>query len=900
MNQPQASTSEIWTKIQSVEGTTEYRLNSNGLQVLLHPDHSAPVVTVMVTYWVGSRNEEKSYTGAAHLLEHMMFKGTEKYHRRHGTAIARLLQQYGALMNATTSFDHTQYYEMLPSGSIDIALDIESDRMRGSLIEEIEIAREMQVVRSELERYDNSSLAVLETALWGKAFQKHPYGKPIIGYRQDVENTPASYLKIFYDRYYQPDNATLTIVGDFELEATMELIAEKFGKVTKPEREALPAVATEDEQNETRHIELRRPDHLEAVFLGFKSAKGGLPESMSLKVLSQILAGGKTGLLYKRLIDSGLAVSVNAGQEALKDPGLFVVQVILAPGVKHQEIYDVTMQIIDQVKRDGVVAEDLETARQLLLADDAYSRDGSFAIASHLSARVAIGNWTLFARNSERIHAVTNETIREAARKYLQVEKMTSAFLFSDPDAITAEVEHQAVEESPEEESQDNELGLAWVPLKAVEGTLSQRAQMTEWPGVRLISVATEVKDVVAMYGSFHGAGELASFNPILTSLTAGMLDKGTKNYNKTDFARELEGRGAQIHFDTDFRRLGFSARFLNRDLKKVTELLAQALREPAFPEDELELLRNRTMVGLRHVLTDTSSRAKSKLNQMIYPQGHPLHDLPIAEQIEQLKAISIQDIRDFYQANYGPQDFIIVAVGDVKHDELVKYWDAVLAGWPPAKPLDKKIAKVKMNEPEESNIFLQGKNNIDVYMGHALPITRLHPDYQKLQMANFILGGDFSSRLPIAIRDLKGLTYSIRSSFSGITSESEGMWLIHFITTPANLERGIVETLKEVEDFVTHGMDDLELERKKSTLIGQYEVAFATTEGTADRILTFMENELDIQFIDQFPLLIESLSAEDINATVRKYFDPKKFHLSLAGHFDELGTRKRTVEDVS
>ena len=301
---------EGFSKIKEMGGIEEYRLESNGLTVLLMEDNSAPVLTFMVTYKVGSRNEVTGTTGATHVLEHLMFKGTEKYNKENGGHIDAKLGNIGAMLNATTWLDRTNYYESIPSDYLELAVDIESDRMRNLLLRDEDRQAEMTVVRNEFERGENSPFQSLDKEIWAAAIIAHPYHHSTIGWRSDIENVPIEKLREFYDTFYWPNNATVTVIGDFQKDSALELIKKYYGQIPSSPYPIPEVYTTEPEQQGPRRVTLKRSGQIGVVGIAHKIPKGTSDETFSLLVLEKILSEGKSSRLYKALIDQNKAVNM--------------------------------------------------------------------------------------------------------------------------------------------------------------------------------------------------------------------------------------------------------------------------------------------------------------------------------------------------------------------------------------------------------------------------------------------------------------------------------------------------------------------------------------------------------------------------------------------------------------
>ncbi|CAM3274252.1 M16 family metallopeptidase [Rhodothermus bifroesti] len=410
---------EGFTFVESVGGIAAYRLAANDLDVLLMPQNTVPVVVFMITYHVGSRNEPTGLTGATHMLEHLMFKGTARFHKAQGTSVFQVLQRVGAQVNATTWLDRTNYYALLPREHLSLAVEIEADRMRGALLLPEDVEAERTVILNEMDRSENDPLRNLYQAVWSVAFVAHPYRHPTIGWRSDVENITAEALRHFYDTFYWPNNATVSIIGDFELEEALKLVQQHFGPIERSPR-PIPAVWTrEPVQRGERRLVLHQAGELGVVMVAFKSPAGLDPDADALDVLACILSQGRNSRLYRKLTDTGRTLSVTATNERHRDPGLFYVVARLAPGVAHAEVEAILLEELAQVAACGVSEEEVARAQTQLAALEVYGRDGPFAIAAQLNEAIAIGDWKLYATYLDRIACVTAVDIQRVAQTYL-------------------------------------------------------------------------------------------------------------------------------------------------------------------------------------------------------------------------------------------------------------------------------------------------------------------------------------------------------------------------------------------------------------------------------------------------------------------------------------------------
>ncbi len=406
-------------------GIREWRLRSNGLRVLLLRNTVAPVATFAVVYHVGSRNEAVGHTGATHLLEHLMFKGTPEYDREKGTAVAAVLEALGARFNATTWFDRTNYYETVPSDRIEIAIRVEASRMRGALLRDSDRAPEMTVVRNEYERGENSPFQVLYKETFATAFREHPYHHPTIGWRADIEGVTTERLKEFYDVFYHPNNATAMLIGDFEEEEALATIARHFGPIP-PAARPIPAVYTfEPPQEGERRFVVRRTGQVAWLALSWRTVEARHPDTAALAVLGNVLGGGLTARLHLALVEKSLALSVTVVPWQLRDPALFSVFAPVRPGVDPGSVESTIRAEVARVASEGVADAEVAKARTQIEAEVIFERDSTDQVAAALSEAIAIADWEWYADYPDLVRRVTAEDVRGAAATYFHDDGLT-------------------------------------------------------------------------------------------------------------------------------------------------------------------------------------------------------------------------------------------------------------------------------------------------------------------------------------------------------------------------------------------------------------------------------------------------------------------------------------------
>jgi len=420
-----ASSNPAFDFVEERGGIREFRHRANGLQLLLLANRIAPVATFCVVYRVGSRHEAVGHTGATHLLEHMMFKGTEEFNRDRGTQIAATLESIGARFNATTWFDRTNYFETVPSDQIELALRIEASRMRGSFIRDGDRIPEMTVVRNEFERGENSPFQVLYKESFAVAFREHPYHHPTIGWKSDIEGMSTARLKEFYDTFYHPDNATAILIGDFDEKEALASIDRRFGPIPRAATPVPRTYTEEPPQQGERRFVVKRTGQIGWVALSFRSVAAAHPDAYPMAVLANILGSGMTSRLYQAVVEPSLSISVNAISWQLRDPSLFSIFTALAPGTDHARIEKILREEVGRVVREGVTAEEVEKARNQIEADVIFERDTTDQVAGALTEAIAVADWRWYVDYLSNIERVTPGDVARAARTYFHEDFAT-------------------------------------------------------------------------------------------------------------------------------------------------------------------------------------------------------------------------------------------------------------------------------------------------------------------------------------------------------------------------------------------------------------------------------------------------------------------------------------------
>lgn len=881
--------------VKELGGISEYTLESNGLTVLLMEDHSSPVITFMVTYHVGSRNEAVGTTGSTHLLEHLMFKDTKKYQKKNHNKIDDLLSSVGAESNASTWYDRTNYFETMASDQLELGVQIESERMRNLLLREEDKNSEMTVVRNEYERGENSPFEALDVLIKAAAFIAHPYHHPTIGWRSDIENVPIQKLRDFYNTFYWPNNSTVTVIGDLDKTNALNLIKKYYGEITSSPNPIPQVYTTEPEQQGIRRVTLKRPGQLGVVGVGDKIPEGLSKDTYPLTVLTYILSDGKTSRFYKSLVDKNLAVNFFIFYVPFRDPSMFTPYAFLSPGVKHEDVEKIIIDEYEKIKKEGISQDEVTRAVNKISAETAFGRDGSFSVASQINESIAMGDWSYYATYLDNIKKVTAQDIQDVVKKYFNNDTRTVGYFYpQNPGGSEGTTSGSQMRSKNPGMCfyRDPELyGLESSPNTNVTAKISDNITRKKIDGIDVIEAKTTVKDVITFTGSL-AAGN--AFNPgpnsMVADLTANMLDKGTTKNDKFALAKKLEDLGATVSFSVSANTLNFSGKSLKKDLPEVISLLAEQLRMPLFSIDELDKLKTQRIGNFHESMDDPSSVADNTLSQLLYPKGHPNYQTPLQQSIDDISKVTPEDIKAFYSRYYGPESMVFAASGDIDTKELEKSIESSFNGWkggvdyPQYKNSDLKSA------PVNKYISMPGKTSTVLDLGLVVNLKRTDPDYYPLMFGVDVFGGGtFMARLMSIVRDDEGLTYGIYSWLSNDIF-CGGQWNVQGTFAPQLLAKGTESTLRELKRWVKDGVTEAEMKNTKSRLIGEYKVRLATTGGLVNQLLSIAQRGLDVDYIDKYPDIINALTLSQVNDAVKKYINPDKIVTVVAGSVDDKG----------
>ncbi|MFO1514508.1 MAG: pitrilysin family protein [Verrucomicrobiota bacterium] len=894
-------------KVASVEGITEYQFD-NGLRLLLFPDNSQSKVTVNLTVLVGSRHEGYGETGMAHLLEHMVFKGTPTH-----TNVPKALQDHGAQFNGSTSVDRVNYFETLAASdeNLEFALRLEADRMMNSFIKKSDLDSEMTVVRNEFERGENSPDRVLSQRIESAAYDWHNYGKSTIGNRSDIERVPIENLQAFYKKYYQPDNVVVIVAGKFAEAKALELATKYFGSIPRPTRKLDQAWTEEPAQDGERSVTLRRVGDLAAVGVAYHIPSGSHEENPALQVLANILDTRPSGRFYKALVETKKATAASAYAGREHDPGLFVVDATVPKGGAPEEVRDLLIAATEEVVTKGVTDEEVNRAKQQILKARERAATDTAQIGVALSEWAAQGDWRLYFLFRDRIEQVTPQQVQLAAAKYLQRNNRTiGVFIPTDkPEriAVPATPDVTALVASYKGRAALAE-GEAFDPAPEKIEARVKRLELPEGIKVTLLPKKSRGEEArLTLTLRFGDENSLKGFETASGYLDDLML-RGTKKLSYQQFRDELDKLGATLGAGAGGggrrgggRRGGggggmgsvsFSIQAKRETMPAVLEILQQVLREPLLPQEEFEIMKRERIAALEQSKTEPAMLAPRLLQRTLSPYSpEDVRYTPtIEESIERAKAVTYEQVVQLYHDYLGSQSGELTLVGDFDEAACLKVLQQTLAGWKAGKAYARIASPIKAEVPaSQQTINTPDKANATFTAGLLFPLRDDDPDYPALVMGNYILGsGTLSSRLGTRVRQKEGLSYGITSSLGVSSQDERASFSISAIVNPANLPKLQVCALEEVDKLLREGVTADELDKAREGYLQAMKVGRSSDGALAGSLNGLRYLDRTMIWDAELEKKISALKPEEIGAAMKRHIDPKKLVIVNAGDFGE------------
>ncbi|MDQ6925089.1 MAG: insulinase family protein, partial [Candidatus Eremiobacteraeota bacterium] len=667
----------------SVEGITEYRL-SNGLRVLFFPDASKPTVTVNITYFVGSAKEGYGETGMAHLLEHMVFKGSPRHPN-----IPQELTAHGARPNGTTWLERTNYFETFPAidSTLAWALDLEADRMVNSFIAEKDLRSEFSVVRNEFEAGENSPFNITMQRAMSTAFLWHGYGRSTIGNRSDIENVPITRLQAFYHKYYQPDNAMLVVAGKFDEPRTLALIEEKFGHIPRPTRALEPTYTVEPTQDGERNVTVRRVGDVQLVFALYHIPSGTHADYPAVEVLADVLGNEPAGRLYQALVVPKRASSTGAWSFDVHDPGVLLAFAQVRKEDSLPVAERVLLATLDSAARVAPTAAEVDRAKTALLTQWDLEFNNSERVALDLSESAADGDWRMFFIRRDRLKQVMPADVQRVAAAYLKPANRTTALFVPTPAPDRAEIPAVPNVETIVAGYKGNAViaaGEVFDPSPATVDARTTRTRLASALQLALLPKKTRGGTVSASFTLRTGDEASLQGRAAAAEITAQMVLRGTKNLTRQQVKDSLDKLKANVYVYGGPTQVSGGIETTRENLPAVLRLVGQSLREPALDTKEFELLKSEQLAQIDEQRSEPTARGSIAYQRTMnpHPKGHPLYTPTLDEQAADMRALTADDVRRYYHDFYGASAGELTVVGDFDRDRIAALADSLFGTW--------------------------------------------------------------------------------------------------------------------------------------------------------------------------------------------------------------------------
>ena len=887
-------------KITEVEGITEYQVEKNGLKVLLFPDNSKATMTVNITYLVGSRHEGYGETGMAHLLEHLVFKGTPRHPN-----VPEELNKHGAQFNGTTWLDRTNYFETFAATdeNLEWALDLESDRMVNSFIAKKDLESEMTVVRNEFEKGENSPEGILNQRVISTAYLWHNYGNSTIGARSDIEDVPIERLQAFYKKYYQPDNAVLTVTGKIDEKRTLELIKKYFEKIPAPDRSGsnklYDTYTREPTQDGERTVTLRRVGDKQAVILSYHICAGAHPDMVPLDMLASMLTDDPSGVLYKALTEPKKASYVYGYTFDLKEPGVMIFGTSVALDKSLDDAKSILLRKLDSVPHMKFTQEELDRQVQGSLKQWQLGFNNVERIGVLLSEFIAKGDWRLFFLNRDRTEKVTLDDVYRVANKYFKSSNRTVGTFIPDKSPDRTEI----VAEVDVAEMVRDYKGRAKVALgedfDASHANIDSRTIVMRQPeGISLALLPKETRgdQVVASMVFRIGNLEKLQNKAAIADLTGDMLMKGTKNMTKQQIQDAFDKLKANVSVSGGPTSVGVRITTIRENLKPAIELVREILREPGFPVSEFEILKAQALAGIESQRSEPNALAGIEFGKIMnpYPKSDPRYTQSIEEQLESVKSVTLDEVKQFYKDFYGASNSQITVVGDFDKNEIEPLLKSSFGNWKNATPYKRIENKYVAIKPVEKSINTPDKANSLYLSGIQMEINDKHPDYPALLVGSYILGGgSLKSRLADRIRQKEGLSYGVGANFNASALDNLGSMVIYAISAPENTEKVASAVKEEIAKANKEGFTAEELKFAKEGIIQEEKVSRAQDSRLAGTLNNNLFLNRTMKFSEDLEKAIQNVTLEEVNKVFNKYISPSMLTVISAGDFEKVKAGK-------
>lgn len=839
-----------------------FKLN-DGQTVIIKEVHDNPIVIIDTWIKTGSINETDQNSGVAHFLEHLFFKGTTKHPTNE---FDKILESKGAITNAATSKDYTHYYVLLPSKDVELAMELHADMLLHPLIPRKELEKERKVVLEEIAKDNDEPSNILYKNMNSILYKEHPYKREVIGKKEIIETIPREQILSFYDKWYNPQNMVTIIVGDINTDKALELVEKNFKPKNVQCAQKTPITKYKMDKKPIKQTQIKKALKVETgyMMIGFKGCENAsVKDSYTLDLLATILGDGKSSRLYRDIKEQKqLVSSIGAGHSSFKDNSIFYVNANYAPEnvdkVKKEIFYE-----INKIKQEKINADEINKAKNIIERDTYYSRESISNIANEIGySMILTDNPKYYSEYIANMKKVTAKDLQEAAKKYLDLN--SAAISIVTPEE-TKEVKAQIKENkncTAKVESKNKTITKYILPNKAT-----------------LLINQNNANNIIAI-DIYNKGGNFVEKIPGIGVVTAESMLKGTKKYPEQELTQILDESGIIIAPQPSSDTFKLSVKFTKNEEKQAMDILNEVVNNANLDAYGLEKIKSDRLYSIKKSRDNPQSVAFEEFKTSIWENTPYGYTGKILENT--IPKIQRDDVVDFYQNVFSPQNMVISINGNVNEQEMIDYFTNLFEE-KNTKIID--VTKYKDQfKPLNCNKVVKVAKNTEtswIVMGWQTDGIQNQKDWVTLQIIDSILGSGMSSRLFVDLRDQQGLAYQIGSSFSA--NMNKGVFAVYIGTNPQTATLSKNELLREINKMKKEFISDKELSQAKEKLIGNYVISLETNMEKASTLGWLEASSRGYDFMDKYPEMIESVTVQDVITTANKYFS-KPYVLSVVG----------------
>ena len=870
----------------AAEGISEYRL-ANGLTTILIPDNSQDTITTNIVYLVGSRHEGYGEAGMAHLLEHMLFKGTPS----HPNIKSELLTR-GARYNGTTSFDRTNYFQTLTAqgDNLSWSLSLEADRMINSYVSKKDLDSEMTVVRNEFESGENSPFSVLRERMGATAYLWHNYGRSVIGNRTDIENVPIERLQAFYRQYYQPDNAVLIVAGRIDPAETLRLVAKHFGPIPKATRKLQTTYTGEPTQDGERQVVLRRAGNVQIVSTMYHIPPGTHADYAALDIFTQVLSAVPAGRLHKALVETGKAASIFGVERQQREAGAAYFGASVRQDAAVDPARDTLLETVEGIARQPVTDAEVERARATLLGEIEKAANNSRTLAITLTEFVALGDWRFLFAYRDQIAKVKREDVQRIGLTYFKRDNRTLGMFVPTEKPDRAEIPAAPDLATVMKNFTGNAAVAAGEVFDATPENIERRLIRRQLSGgmrLALLPKKTRGETVIANLALRWGDEESKTDRIAACSIAGSMLARGTLKKSRTELRDQLTQLRANVNVSLE----GATVETIRSNLPAAFTLMAEMLRQPSFPVAEFDQLRESSRTSLDVQRADPSALASLQISRHLhpYPTNHWFYTPSIDERVQRLSAVTIDDVKRCHAELVGASNADLTIVGDFDADEMTRMAERLFGDWKSPRPYQRVPTRYFDVSAFNGSIQTPDKANAVYRAGMTLKLKDDSPDFPALVLANYMLGGSSDARLSRRIREKEGLSYSVGSWITAGSEDAVGEFGVSAIYAPQNRERLETCVREEIGAALKEGFGSDEIEAAKKGLLQSRRVARNQDSTLAARLTGYLALGRTFEWDIAFEKAIAALSPATVHDALRRHISLERMSVVRAGDFTRV-----------